>query len=305
MDVNIDDDPELYASFARALEQILRDFADNWDRIFEEMERLRERIRTAQQEPTYGLDRRRQMPFFRLLRGNLFPDGTPDEDQIALLVDLTQHLYNTVERDRVSDSLLEAAQDHRHHGRARPISRGNRAGRDLDRGDRARRRGQARLGTEQGSPGAEALTLPHPPGKELVSGESLLYLGREYPIEIIDNARYAIRFDDRFLIPRARAASRYPVFREWLKARAEEYIFPRVRERARTLGVPVGSLKITDGRHRWGSCTPKGSLNFNWRLIKADVSTSPSTVPATSLTFFSKALISDQIIKRGRSRVSK
>jgi predicted metal-dependent hydrolase len=111
--------------------------------------------------------------------------------------------------------------------------------------------------------------LPHPPGKELVSGESLLYLGREYPIEIVDNDRYAIQFDNRFLIPRARAASRYSVFREWLKARAEEYIFPRVRERAQKLGVSVSGLKITDGRHRWGSCTPKGSLNFNWRLIKA------------------------------------
>ena len=99
IDVNIDDDPELYASFAEALEQILKDFADNWERIYEEMEKLRERIRTAQQEPTYGLDRRRQMPFFRLLRANLFPDAAPDEDQIALLVDLTQQLYNTVERE--------------------------------------------------------------------------------------------------------------------------------------------------------------------------------------------------------------
>lgn len=111
--------------------------------------------------------------------------------------------------------------------------------------------------------------LPHPPGKELVSGESLLYLGREYPIEIVDNGRYAIELDDHFRIPKARAASRHSVFREWLKARAEEHIFPRVRDRARSLGVSYASLKITDGRHRWGSCTPGGSLNFNWRLVKA------------------------------------
>jgi predicted metal-dependent hydrolase len=110
---------------------------------------------------------------------------------------------------------------------------------------------------------------PHPPGKELVSGESLLYLGREYPIEIVDNGRYAIQFTDRFLIPKARAASRYSVFREWLRARAAEYIMPRVAERARALGVTYSAVNITDARTRWGSCTPQGRLNFNWRLIKA------------------------------------
>ena len=28
--------------------------------------------------------------------------------------------------------------------------------------------------------------LPHPPGKELVSGESALYLGRNYRIEVVE-----------------------------------------------------------------------------------------------------------------------
>lgn len=99
IDVNIDDDPELYASFTAAVEQILRDFANNWERIYQEMEKLRQRIRQAQQEPTYGLDRRRQMPIFRQLRTTLLGDSAPNEDQIGLLVDLTQQLYNALERE--------------------------------------------------------------------------------------------------------------------------------------------------------------------------------------------------------------
>jgi predicted metal-dependent hydrolase len=35
------------------------------------------------------------------------------------------------------------------------------------------------------------------------------------------------------------------------------------------LGVAYGRAKITDGRYRWGSCTPADNVNFNWRLIKA------------------------------------
>lgn len=110
---------------------------------------------------------------------------------------------------------------------------------------------------------------PHPPGTELVSGESLLYLGYYYPIEIVDETGYAIRFEGRFIIPRARAASRDSVFREWLKARAHETILPRVRQRADSLGVVCGELRITKDRYRWGSYTPDGDLSFNWRLIKA------------------------------------
>ncbi len=32
--------------------------------------------------------------------------------------------------------------------------------------------------------------------------------------------------------------------------------------------VPA-SIRITDARQRWGSCTHKGGLNFSWRLIQA------------------------------------
>ena len=43
--------------------------------------------------------------------------------------------------------------------------------------------------------------LPHPPGKELVSGESALYLGRQYRIEMVKTGLSEIQFAQRFLIP--------------------------------------------------------------------------------------------------------
>ena len=39
-----------------------------------------------------------------------------------------------------------------------------------------------------------------PPGKELVSGESMLYLGRNYRVEIVDSSSSSgIEFDQKFL----------------------------------------------------------------------------------------------------------
>jgi len=111
--------------------------------------------------------------------------------------------------------------------------------------------------------------LPHAPGKELVNGESALYLGRAYRVELVDAADDTVRFSGKFLIPRARASERKRVLRQWYMERALEKILPRVKLHARNLGVSYEQAKITDSRYRWGSCTPGNNLNFNWRLIKA------------------------------------
>jgi predicted metal-dependent hydrolase len=41
----------------------------------------------------------------------------------------------------------------------------------------------------------------HPPGKEVVNGESAPYLGRDYRIEIVETASGEIEFTHQFLVP--------------------------------------------------------------------------------------------------------
>ena len=110
---------------------------------------------------------------------------------------------------------------------------------------------------------------PHPPGKELVNGESALYLGQSYRIEIVDSGMDCIRLDGRFLIPASQAPHNQGAMREWYIARAKEQILPRVVKQARELGVSFGQARIVDNRYRWGSCTVQDNINLNWRLIKA------------------------------------
>lgn len=111
--------------------------------------------------------------------------------------------------------------------------------------------------------------LPHPPGKELVSGESVLYLGRQYRVDIAKNGSTEIKFKQRFLIPAINTEKRMEALRQWHISRAEEKIIPRTKLHARALGVDVAAIRIVDNRYRWGSCTMKGHVHFNWRLIKA------------------------------------
>jgi type I restriction enzyme R subunit len=99
LDIDLDDDPELQESFSEALQRILEEFRDNWNRIFEELEKLRRQIINAGKEPTYGLHRKKQMPFFRTLKKETFGDAELGEDAISSLVSLTQQVFGEVERE--------------------------------------------------------------------------------------------------------------------------------------------------------------------------------------------------------------
>jgi|LGOV01.1.fsa_nt_gb type I restriction enzyme R subunit len=99
LDVELDDDPDLQASFAEALALIFQEFRNNWKKIYEELEKLRERIINASKEPTYGLHRKKQMPFFRSFKREIYGEKALDEDEISVLVDLTQQVFLVVDRE--------------------------------------------------------------------------------------------------------------------------------------------------------------------------------------------------------------
>ena len=115
LEVELEDDPDLQASFAAALAEIFEEFRDNWNRIYEELEKLRVRIINASKEPTYGLHRKKQMPFFRMFRREIFGEsreegeftvrdaprsyGFSEEDKVSHLVDITQKVFMVVERE--------------------------------------------------------------------------------------------------------------------------------------------------------------------------------------------------------------
>lgn len=118
----------------------------------------------------------------------------------------------------------------------------------------------------------------HPPGKELVSGESMLYLGRSYRVEIVESPSEHIELDGRFLVPRSMGNRGRDEFRRWYVRAAEERLVPRVMEWATKLGVEVARVQIADDRYRWGSCTPRGNVSVNWRLVKAPIAASDYVV---------------------------
>ncbi len=53
----------------------------------------------------------------------------------------------------------------------------------------------------------------------------------------------------------------------FLKKTARSYIFPRTETLGALMKTTFGRISLKEQKTRWGSCSSRGNLNFNWRLV--------------------------------------
>lgn len=105
--------------------------------------------------------------------------------------------------------------------------------------------------------------------KEFVSGETLMYLGKNYQLLVVDEETEGIEFDQRFKISKANQPKANELFKKWYLKQALIKIEPLATKYAKSLGVQYNQFKSSEMKYRWGSCTPANNIIFNWRIIKA------------------------------------
>ncbi|MGD9928744.1 MAG: M48 family metallopeptidase [Mangrovibacterium sp.] len=105
--------------------------------------------------------------------------------------------------------------------------------------------------------------------KEFVSGETLMYLGKNYQLLVVDEEIEGIEFDQRFKISKANQPKANELFKKWYLKQALIKIQPLATKYAKSLGVQYNQFKTSEMKYRWGSCTPANNIIFNWRIIKA------------------------------------
>jgi predicted metal-dependent hydrolase len=62
------------------------------------------------------------------------------------------------------------------------------------------------------------------------------------------------------------------LIRNWLLARAEHLLAWRLARIARTLGRAPSRFALSNAQTQWGSCTRRGHVRLNWRLVQAPLS---------------------------------
>ncbi len=107
------------------------------------------------------------------------------------------------------------------------------------------------------------------PIKQFIPGEPFLYLGEPYTLEVVNEQADPLVLKDKFYLAANSQNNAQHVFTNWYRKQASLVINELVVNRAQENGFEYARIGITSARTRWGSCGPKGSLNFTWRLIMA------------------------------------
>ncbi|MFL0270114.1 M48 family metallopeptidase [Candidatus Clostridium radicumherbarum] len=111
--------------------------------------------------------------------------------------------------------------------------------------------------------------------REAISGESYLYLGRNYTLQINVRTRteeITVRlFRGKFIVTTYTEDEEKikSALEEWYRKKALIKINERINYYSHYFDRKPSAVKVKEQKKRWASCTSKDELLFNWRCIMA------------------------------------
>lgn len=114
---------------------------------------------------------------------------------------------------------------------------------------------------------------PGTPSRQFISGETHLYLGRQYKLRVEKDKVSTIKlYRGQLIVTVARKDNIQQVLNEWYKDKAKSIIgetFTQLLLSHKGFNKYTPTLRVQKMNNRWGSCTPAGKIIINSDLIKA------------------------------------
>lgn len=110
--------------------------------------------------------------------------------------------------------------------------------------------------------------------REFVTGETVLYLGRQYRLKVVTRAEEPATLRGGWLLAPTAVddpAGVRRVVAAWLRERAELYLPGRLAEVCSRHDIETPVMIVGEQKTRWGSCDARGTLRVNWRIIQAPI----------------------------------
>ncbi len=110
--------------------------------------------------------------------------------------------------------------------------------------------------------------------KDYVSGESFSYLGRNYRLKVNRGHFKPVKLVQGRLVVTVPKGKEQPhmirnALVRWYKYHAELRLQEKTKRYSEIIGVEPSGVGIRSFKSRWGSCSSKGRIDFNWKIIIA------------------------------------
>ncbi len=118
-------------------------------------------------------------------------------------------------------------------------------------------------------------TTTTPMKKQFINGEPFMYLGSNYPLQLIIDAGLKNPVVELYrgkLMVTSPTGDKEAIkkgIEVWYRIKAREQFRERLEYYQPIVGVIPTKVRIKDQQKRWGSCSSLGNLNFNWRAVMA------------------------------------
>ena len=116
---------------------------------------------------------------------------------------------------------------------------------------------------------------PITPPKEYVSGETVTYLGKNYRLKVLIGEQPSIKLRRGYVeatVTKTDIDTKNTIrslLEHWYRSLAEKRLGEKTVRLARVIGVNPASVTVKNYKSRWGSCSTKGDISYNWRIILA------------------------------------
>lgn len=97
-------------------------------------------------------------------------------------------------------------------------------------------------------------------------GSSIPFLGQDILLVAAEHNKGIIYIDNQLLLPQ-KHQNIESILIKWYRDSAREKITQLVDFYTAKLGLTYNKIFIKAQKSRWGSCSSKGNLNFNWKII--------------------------------------
>lgn len=109
--------------------------------------------------------------------------------------------------------------------------------------------------------------------REYVNGESFLYFGRNYRLQLVTEQEEPLSFHyGQFKLLGSEVINAPEHFKTFYKTKLQKRLDERLKLYQPKMKLNPANIRVMELQNRWGSCTSKGTINLNWKCAMLPLS---------------------------------